>query len=190
MREFVYYSGKAPTDSKFSDDLKKAGRLDIALHTIIGAFFLSNEQRNDIRLHLIFEGPPRGPRHMILEPYLNNDIKLSKKDLLWIIRKLLARCKENKLREVFKGYWIEEKNLLDVLKDFKDKKVFVLDNKGKDIRDCGFSKNDVFVLGDQDGFPKDYRKNMKKNYEFISIGPKMYMASQTLAVVQNEIDRK
>ncbi len=40
MREFIYFSGKAWTTGNFKD-LMKAGRLDIACHVVIAAFFLS-----------------------------------------------------------------------------------------------------------------------------------------------------
>ena len=38
--------------------------MDIALNVIISALFVSNAMRDDVRLHLIFDGPPSAPRHL------------------------------------------------------------------------------------------------------------------------------
>ena len=78
MREFVYYSAKARTSGNFTD-LMKAGRIDIVCNVIIQAFFISNQMREDIHLHLIFDGQPNPPMH--LEFISNPDMSISKKDV-------------------------------------------------------------------------------------------------------------
>ena len=65
MREFIYYSEGAVTSGNLiKDDLKKAGRMDIVCNVVISTFFISNAMRDDVRLHLIFDGPPQAPRHL------------------------------------------------------------------------------------------------------------------------------
>ena len=59
MREFIYYSASAVTAGNLiKDDLKAAGRMDIVCNVIISAFFTSNAMREDVRFHMIFDGPP------------------------------------------------------------------------------------------------------------------------------------
>ena len=88
MREFVYYSKSAVTAGNFiKDDLMKAGRMDIVCNVIISTFFISNEMRDDVKLHLIFDGPPKPPRHLILES--NQEMPISKKNIAGLIKKLL-----------------------------------------------------------------------------------------------------
>jgi len=193
MREFIYYSSTAPTKGNFGNDLMKAGRLDIALHTILGAFFISNHQREDVKLHLVFDGPPDPSKHLEIEPSKNDEIKLSKKDLLWVVRKLLYKYKEGKKFEVFPGYSIEKQNLSETIKQLsKTKKIYILDERGEDIRNLKLDGNEIFVLGDQEGLPKKEVRKLKKerNIELVSIGKRQYLASQVLAIVQNEIDRQ
>jgi tRNA pseudouridine-54 N-methylase len=43
-------------------------------------------------------------------------------------------------------------------------------------------------LGDQTGLPKKEMKRLKQIATKVSIGSKMYFASQTVAVVNNELD--
>ena len=57
MRHFVYFSNEAATSGNFNtDDLMKAGRMDIAVHFVINTFFLSHSLRDDVVLHLVFYG--------------------------------------------------------------------------------------------------------------------------------------
>ena len=63
-----------------------------------------------------------------------------------------------------------------------------LDKKGVDIRKAEISENCVFIFGDHEGFPKKELKRLKQIATLVSIGTKTYFASQTIAVVNNELD--
>jgi len=68
--------------------------------------------------------------------------------------------------------------------------IFVLDEKGEDIRKVEIPENPVFILGDHLGLPPKEMKRLKKTAVPISIGPKTYFASQVVAIVNNELDRR
>ena len=71
------------------------------------------------------------------------------------------------------------------------KEIFILDKKGEDVRTVEMKENSVFIMGDQDGIPKQELKRIKKlELKKISMGPQMYFASQTLTILQNELDRR
>jgi tRNA pseudouridine-54 N-methylase len=167
----------------------KAGRMDIVCNVIISGFFISNSMRDDVRLHLIFDGPPNAPRHLIFES--NPQMPISKKDVGGMIKRMLYKCDENKINEVFPGCFIEKKSFEGVVKelDADGKNVFLLDKKGSDVREMKMQGNEVFVLGDQDGFPSNKKKFLKQ-IDKISVGPKTYFASQTFTLLHNEIDRQ
>ena len=191
MRHFVYFSTKAPTSGKFSlDNLAKAGRMDIVLHVIIAGFFLSHSFREDVKIHLVFYGMPDPPKH--IEIQIKEELEISKKDIGNLIKKILYKYKKNKKTEVLPGCFIEKKSLLKVVEELKeqDKKIFVLDKKGEDIRKVKIPKESVFVLGDHEGLPKKELKRLKKIANLISIGPKVYFASHVVSIINNEIDRR
>jgi tRNA (pseudouridine54-N1)-methyltransferase len=201
MREFIYYSSTAPTRGNFGEDLVKAGRLDIAVHTVISAFFLSHAVRDDVKLHLVFGGPPDPVKHLELKPVLSgktgiDKIYFSKNNVSALIKKMLYKFRDGVKSEVFPGYWIEKKDLISVLRDLVDegKTIYILDREGKDIRSIEISENPVFLIGDHQGkLPKLNSKEMKRMKDFIvpvSIGKKTYFASQTVAIVNNELDRR
>jgi tRNA pseudouridine-54 N-methylase len=187
MREFIYVSDKARTSGNFGDDLMKAGRMDIVCNVIIQAFFLSKKMREDMHLHLIFNGPPNPPMH--LEFVSNNDMPISKKDVGGLIKRMLYKCKKDEKSEIFPGCFIEKKSfkkLVDELNE-KGKKILVLDKDGEDIREMKLTGEEVFIIGDQKGLNKTDIKYLKNR---ITIGKETYFASQTFVIIHNELDRR
>jgi tRNA (pseudouridine54-N1)-methyltransferase len=190
MREFVYYSKSGVTAGNLiKDDLMKAGRMDIACQFIIQSFFVSKAMRGDVRLHLILDGGPNNPRHLVFES--NDDMPISKKDVAGLIKRMLYKAKDKEgLCEICPGCFIEKKSLEKVLKELNrdGKNVLLLDGRGEDIRGVDL-KDAVFVVGDHDGFPKDKKKFLKL-IDKVSVGPKVLFASQVVTLVHNELDRK
>lgn len=195
MKHFIYFSGKAATAgnvlSKYSSNegnLMKAGRMDIAIHSFIQGVFLSHGFRKDIKFHFIFYGMPDPPKH--IEMQVTDELDISKKDVGNLIKKILYKYKEGKKNEVLPGCFIEKKSLMKVIEELleEDTEVFILDKKGKSIREIKISENCAFLLGDHDGLPNKELKRLKKYLTPVSIGDKMYFASQTVAVVNNELD--
>lgn len=197
MRELIYYSRTAPTSGNFGTDLQKAGRIDIAIHVVIAAFFLSHKIRTDARLNLIFAGPPTPPRHLTLFPVTEGEtgidkIYLAKTDVSTILKKMLYKYREGENREVFPGFWIEKKGLLELAGEMykQGRNLYVLDADGEDIRKAEIKENPVFILGDHKGLPLKEYKRLRQICKPVSIGKKVYFASQTVAVVNNELDRR
>jgi len=192
MREFIYYSKSAVTTGNFNtDELMKAGRMDIVCNVIISAFFISNHTREDVKLHLIFDGPPNAPVHLIFE--YDKEMSISKKDIAGLIRRMLYKLPSDpgEVRKVFPGCSIERKGFESLVKelDKQGKNVFLLDEDGADIRKMELKGNEVFIIGDQNGFPAGKRKFLKQ-IDKTSVGPQIYFASQVLTLINNEIDRK
>ena len=198
MREFIYYSRTAPTSGNFPlDDLQKAGRIDIAIHVIIATFFLSHKIRPDAKLNLIFAGPPDPSKHIEMAPVIEGEtgidkIYLSKKDVSGILKRILYKYKEGQRREVFPGYWIQKKGFLELVNDLnkQGRNLYILDQKGEDIRKVEIKKDPIFILGDHKGLPAKELKRLKKICIPVTLGKKTYFASQVVAVVNNELDRR
>ena len=202
MREFIYFSRSAPTTGNFGSDLMKAGRLDIACHIIINAFFVSKKIRDNVGMHLVFYGGPDPPRHLEMYPsmiipetgkaYGKDTIDISKKDIAGLLKRMLYKYKKDKRTEVYSGYFIEKKNLFQVVDDLQSKgrTIYLLDKSGEDIRSAGIAENPVFLLGDHDGLPSKELKRLKQVTKLVSLGRVTYFASQSMTIVQNELDRR
>lgn len=199
MREFIYYSRSAPTSGRvIGDDLMQAGRLDIAVHTVIAAFFLSHKLREDARLHLIFAGMPDPPKHLEFKPATEgktgeDKIYLNKRDIAKLIKRMLYKYREGEKREVFPGYWIEKKGMLGLVKEMHNagKTLYLLDAHGEDVRSLDIPLSNVmFILGDHLGLPDKELKRLRQLCTPVSIGKRTYFASHTVAIINNELDRR
>lgn len=198
MREIIYYSRTAPTAGNYiKEDLADSGRIDIAIHTIIAAFFLSYKIRTDTKLHLVFAGPPDPQKHLELKPVTDgktgfDKIYLAKKDVSGVLKKMLYKYREGEKTEVFPGFWIEKKGFLELVKELKGegRNIYILDAEGEDIRTVEIKENPIFILGDHLGLPEKEFKRLKQSCTPVSIGKRVYFASQTVAVVNNELDRR
>jgi tRNA (pseudouridine54-N1)-methyltransferase len=190
MKHFIYFSKDGTTSGKAlsQGNLMKAGRIDIAIHSFIQAIYLSNDFRKDVTFHFVLYGMPNPPKH--IEINVREDTPISKKDVAKIIKKLLYKCKPEEKTEALPGCFVEKKSLEKVIDDLlkEDVEVFVLDKKGESLREIKIPKKCAFLLGDQDGIPKKELKYLKKYLTPVSIGPHLYFASQTVAVVNNELD--
>jgi len=201
MREFIYFSNRARTSGNFPiDNLMKAGRMDIAIHVFINALFISHQIRTDTKIHFVFNGPSDPPKHLEIFPgkYIpesgreKNQPDISKKDIANLIKKMLFKYKKGIKNEVWPGYNIEKKSIFKVIDDLKQqgKEIYVLDDRGADIREIKFKDNPVLLIADQDGFPKKELKKLKSLTTPISVGRKTYFASQVVTIVNNELDRQ
>jgi len=192
MKHFVYFSSHAVTsgNAMSNENLMKAGRMDIAIHSFIQGIFLSHDFRKDVIFHFVFYGMPDPPKHISIQ--VKSDLDISKKDVGTLIKKILYKSKQGQKAEVFPGCFIEKKSFLKVIEELIEQgnDIFILDKKGQDIRNAKISKNCAFVLGDHEGLPQKETKRLKKFLKTVSVGPKTYFASQTIAVVNNELDRR
>ncbi len=191
MRTFIVYSKDAHT-SPIIKDLKACGRIDILLHSIISSLFASNTFRQDVQLHLILMGPPKSPKHIIIEYHKDNTI--SKKDLKKLIEMCLRRCKQGKTVQVHNGVFVDDKDIKTIIEEMQslNKNIFFLNESGKHIKDTKDKEleNGVFVLGDHEGFDTKTKKFLKKNIERLSLGPKTYFTSQAITIINYELDNK
>ncbi len=190
MKHFIYFSLHGTTSGKTMSEgnLMKAGRMDIAIHSFIQAIYLSNSFRKDVTFHFILYGMPDPPKH--IEITVTDESQISKKDVANLIKKLLYKYKEGEKKEVFPGCFIEKKSLQKVLEDLTNagNEIFVLEKKGESLREVEIPDKCGFLLGDQEGFPKRELKHLMKYLTPVNVGPKVYFASQVVAVVNNELD--
>lgn len=187
MRTFILFSEHGATSGNFHD-LKQAGRLDIVAHSLISAFYLSNKLRDNIKFHLILNGPPDSPKH--IEFNIKDETSISKKDLGTLLKNTLWKYKKGKKIEAFPGIFIEKSSFENLLKDYKDQNLYVLDEYGEDISKVKFKENPIFILGDHQGLPKKERKLAKKQAQRISLGANIYFTSQTITFLNIWLDRE
>ncbi|PIN90444.1 hypothetical protein COU61_02605 [Candidatus Pacearchaeota archaeon CG10_big_fil_rev_8_21_14_0_10_35_13] len=203
MREFVYFSENAVTNGRFDTrELLEAGRMDLVCQVMMNAFLLSRKLREDVKLHLVLYGKPTPPRHITIELKTEKGIPLTgravgsidikEKDLAELIKKVLNKYEKGKKVEVFEGISIEKNDFFRIIEEMLDegRKIYLLERKGKNIREEEISENPVFIIGDNDGIPKRVLKRLKKLVTPLSLGKKVYHASQVINIINYEMDIK
>lgn len=190
MRHFVYFSASGVTSGKAMSEgnLMHAGRMDIAIHSFIQGVFLSHGFRKDVTFHFVLYGMPDPPKH--IEITVTDELELSKKDVGNLLKKILYKYKLGEKTEVMPGCFVEKKSIIKVIEELyeKDVEIFILDKNGEQLRQAEIGNECAFLLGDHEGLPKKELKRLKEFCTPVSVGPYMYFASQTVAVVNNELD--
>lgn len=188
MRIFVLYARKARTDSNFKlDDLINVGRMDLVARCISSALWLSHNVREDARIFVVLNGPPKPPVTICFQ-----GSKLAK---VYVDERTNANWIKNILTMKFGKEWLElegtkvsRKSFQEVLTELSGKN-YVLHEKGEFIENVKIEKNPIFLLGDQIGLPDKEEKFALRNGEKISLGKNVYLASSCISIINWVCDK-
>lgn len=178
MREFILYSRKGRTDSRFHD-LREAGRLDVVYQCILMALFRSHAIRRDVAFHAILNGAPNPPLELAVEGGTLRDVRTDEHTWEEILRKVLAGREHP-------GVYIKKNSLQQLVKQKNN--IFVLEESGESIKTIDLGNDPVFVLGDQVGLPKKDEEFVLRYGKKVSIGQKAYLASACVCIINYILD--
>ncbi|MEM5793424.1 MAG: tRNA (pseudouridine(54)-N(1))-methyltransferase TrmY [Candidatus Aenigmatarchaeota archaeon] len=179
MREFILFSRTARTDSNFSN-LVEGGRMDVVYQCIIMSIFSSHRHRDNI-FHAILNGPPKPPLHLEVDGKELRDARIDEECWKEIIKKILSGGSHP-------GIKIDKKSFQELIKE--KRRVYVLEERGKDILEVEFDENPIFVLGDQVGLPKKEEKFALRFGEKVSLGKGLYLSSSAIDIVNWVLDKR
>jgi len=180
MIEFILLSRRGRTDGNFRS-LIEAGRLDVVYQCILFAFFTSGAIRRDVIFHAILGGPPRPPIHLIIDGRKLRNVRTDERSWEMILRKVLSGGSHP-------GIHVKRESFQGLLRTMKHRDIFVLEEKGQDIRNVDLGANPVFVLGDQVGLPKKDEMFALRFGTKISLGKKPYLAATCIDVINYLLD--
>lgn len=183
MHEFILYSRKGQTDSRFAN-LHDAGRLDVVHECIVASLFLSHALRKDVIFHAILNGPPTPPRHVKIDGGSLHDIRTDQQTWRRILAKILSK-------ESHPGITVDKTGFETLVKAIAEEaQVYILEEKGKDISTMDTVKHPVFVLGDHIGLPKTAEDYALRYGEKISLGKRPYLAASCITIINYLLDAK
>jgi len=187
MRTFILFMRKARTDNKFNiEDMPgSGGRIDLAARCVNSALWISHNMRDDSEIYCILNGPSNPP----VTIRFGREIKRVSPDErsigIWI-KKALSEDFGKEWHIMNNGIMVARKSFQDVIKEMKDRPIYVLHEKGKKV--SKFKKDSVIVLGDHLGIPSKDEKFALRNGEKISLGKTSYLASSCISIVNWMID--
>lgn len=183
MREFILYSRKGRTDSRFAA-LHDAGRLDVVHECIVASFFLSHGLRRDVVFNTVLSGPPNPPLHLEINGAELYDVRTDQETWQTILRKVLSG-------KSHPGITTHKTSFEALLKEkANEAKIYVLEEGGKDIETVNVGNHPVFVLGDHVGLPKTVENFALRYGEKVSLGKRPYLAASCITILNFVLDRK
>lgn len=195
MKTFILRARKAWTNPNIDlRELPKQGKLDSVCMTISNAIWFSGDVRRDTIIHVVLEGPTLGPKTI---SFFGNEIRGLRHDEMSIasyIKDALGKgafLELNQERNVRTGIKVAKKSFERLVWECsRNKQIFVLDEKGNDIRKTEFKDDLLFIIGSVEGLPPKTEKLVNElKAEKISLGPKTLFAAHCPIVIHNELDR-
>jgi tRNA (pseudouridine54-N1)-methyltransferase len=198
MREFILLALKAPTSEFDINLLREAGRMDTVCRTISNSMFVSMHLRKDTNIHVCLNGPSLSPKIVSFFGEFLVGMDFDEKAIAEVLNKALVVGKNLELgqeKEVQAGVIVTKKAFETLIREKFDDgaRLFYLDEKGEDLRAVNFNlkENNVFILGDFKGVPKNTEKLLKRlEAKKLVLGPVMLFASHCPIIVHNELDRR
>lgn len=182
VREFILYSRRGRTNSRFSN-LRDAGRLDIVHECTVTSLFLSHGIRRDVLFHAILSGPPCPPLHLKIDGSQLRDVRTDQATWDIILRKVLSGKKHP-------GISVSKRSFESLLKEKSaTSAVYILEEGGEDIYEAKLEANPVFVLGDHIGLPRKVEGFALRYGRKISLGKQPYLAASCITTVNYLLDR-
>jgi tRNA (pseudouridine54-N1)-methyltransferase len=183
LQEYILYSRIGRTDQNWTN-LHDAGRLDIVYECIVASLFLSHGIRKNVIFHAILNGPPSPPLHIEIRGERLYDVRTDLDTWQRIIKKILNG-------KSHPGIATSKTSFEALLKTKAEtKRIYVLEEGGKDIAQTEFHENSVFVLGDHVGLPKKAEVFALRYGEKISLGKQPYLAASCITVLNYLLDRQ
>ena len=180
-REFILFSRLGKTNALFAN-LHDAGRLDIVYECIVTSLFLSHGIRRDVTFHAVLNGPPNPPRHIEIDGSSVFDVRTDTDTWLQILRKVIAG-------KSHPGICMDKSSFEALLKNrAQRRKVYVLEEGGKDVAAVELVEDAVFVLGDHVGLPKKAETFALRYGEKISLGKQPYLAASCITIINYLLD--
>ena len=190
MRVFVLRSLKGLTRSFEFEEIKRS-RMDIVANCALNALMISNEIRKDVNFIACLDGPPTPPKTLIFKGEELKEVYPSELGFLEVISKALRKNLQTfECKETHYGVYVCKKSWEHIVKELSQNfQLIYLDPEGKDLREIEIKENTAFFLGDHIGLPKKSIKFLERyNAEKVSIGKKVYFASQAILIVNYLLD--
>ncbi len=180
-REFILFSRLGKTNSAFGN-LHDAGRLDIVYECVVTSLFLSHGIRRDVTFHAVLNGPPNPPLHIQIDGSTLYDVRTDVDTWQQILRKVISG-------KSHPGISVDKTGFEALLKkQAENRRVYVLEEGGKNIAETELADNAVFVLGDHVGLPKKAETLALRFGEKICLGKQPYLAASCITIINYLLD--
>ena len=197
MRTFVLRARAAPTDSKkLLAAIGQDAHPEILAHTLMNAIFVAQSHRPDVVVYLVLESTPDFSRTIRFEANAMHELSgFDERSLLAKVAKALDASQgmgKEASRPVESGVTVRTISFEKLVAELAaEHQLFVMDRKGKPIREQVFEGKPCFLLTDHIPMPKKTFNSLERlGTKEISLGSKMLFASQCVVLIHHELDQR
>ncbi len=197
MRTFVLRARAAPTESQaLLASVGKDAHTEILAHTLMNAIFVAQSHRADVLVYLVLESTQDFSRTILFDANAMHDIGgFHEQALLGKIAKALDVSRgmgKDETRPVEAGVSVRTVSFERLLQELAvDHQLFLMDRKGRSMREQVFADNPCFLLTDHIPMPKKTFHGLERlGAKKITLGSKMLFASQCVVLIHHELDQK
>jgi len=181
QRQYILYSRLGKTSPDWTN-LRDAGRLDIVYECTVASLFLSHGLRRDTVFHAILNGPPNPPVLATVDGSCLFDVRTNQETWTHILKKVLS----NKSHP---GIFTSRTSFEQLVKSkAQTNSIYVLEERGTNIKDITIQPNPVFILGDHVGLPKNAERYALRYGTKISLGKTPYLAATCITILNYILD--
>ena len=197
MIEFILRAHSAPTDpDRFLEQVGRGSHVEYLAQVVIAALFISKGHRPDVSLSIVMENSRDYSRVISLPGDSLGSLEgLTEAAILGTLADSLQAARglgKEAQATLANGIGVSATSFEHLVKArLGTGPVFLLDKKGEDIRAVSTGTNGVYLLTDHVPMPRNLHKSLLRQGAVpVSLGPVMLQASQCVAVVLNEMDRR
>ena len=197
MRTFVLRARAAPTDSaRLLASVGREAHTEILAHTLMNAIFVAQSHRADVTIYLVLESTQDFSRTIRFDANAMHDIGgFDEGALLGKVAKALDASSgmgKDESRPVESGVTVRTVAFERLVQELaEDHQLFVMDPKGKSIREQVFGRNPCFLLTDHIPLPKKILPSLERmGAKRLTLGSKMLFASQCVVLIHHELDQR
>lgn len=197
MRTFVLRARAAPTDSaRLLASVGTGAHAEILAHTLMNAIFVAQAHRADVIVYLVLESTADFSRTVRFESNAMQDIGgFDERTLLGRIAMALDASRgmeKDQARPVAAGVTVRTASFERLVQQLaEDHQLFVMDTKGRPIREQVFHGNPCFLLTDHIPMPKKTFNSLDRlGATRLTLGRTMLFASQCVVLIHHELDQR
>lgn len=177
-RHFIILSNTVNVTNPLKlNNLTGFGRLDVLCRCITAAFFLSSSFREDTELSIFFS---QNNRLLTISGQHAKGINPDERSLAGVLKRIFKGRPS-------RGITFVHASIVEVLTQHRPT---ILDVHGEK-NFAQLALRDVFLIGDQVGFTNADRQMFKhlSEMESLTLGPRVYLSSQTIAILHYLLDQ-
>lgn len=198
MHRIVLIGQRASASPTFSlvDLPGTSGRLDVLVRSLRAALLVSHGLRHDAVAYLVMLGDPLAPRTLRIDGSMARFLRPDERQLAILVQKALVAVPPGTsegFSSMRRGIDVADGGVETVLRDCVGSRLFMLDERGADVRETAFdvTSDCTFFIGDHMGFDAQTVALLKREgAQPLSLGPMAIHAEDAVAVLWNELDRR